>query len=77
VIYWRMKEGQKALKQFTYAIRVAPKDISSYVNRAEVYVSAGHYTKARKDLSYVLEHAGREEAALVSKSQAILSMIPR
>ena len=33
--------------------------------------------KARKDLSYVLDHAGREEAALVSKSQAILSMIPR
>jgi regulator of sirC expression with transglutaminase-like and TPR domain len=77
VIYWRMKEGQKALKQFTYAIRVAPKDISSYVNRAEVYVSAGHYMKARKDLSYVLDHAGREEAALVSKSRAILSMIPR
>ena len=76
VIYWRMKEAQKALKQFTYAIRVAPKDISSYVNRAEVYVSAGHFSKARKDLGYVLEHAGREELALVNKSRAILSMIP-
>src|SRR3954463_4223708 len=27
-IYWRLKEAQKALRQFTYAIRVAPADIS-------------------------------------------------
>src|SRR5512142_930079 len=39
VIYWRLKEAQKAVKQFTYAIRVAPHDIASYVNRAEIFVA--------------------------------------
>jgi len=75
VIYWREKESQKALKQFTYAIRVAPHEIASYVNRAEVFVSSKQFDDARSDLEFTLAHAGAHDGALVRKARAILQMI--
>jgi tetratricopeptide (TPR) repeat protein len=74
-IYWRSKEPQKALKQFTYAIRVAPREVSSYVNRAEVYVSLGQFKPARDDLGIALRLAGPFDRALVSKAEAIMQLI--
>jgi len=75
-IYWRLREPQKAVKQFTYAMRVAPNDVSSYVNRAEVYVAMRNYSSARDDLRFALENAVAAEQALVNKARAILRMIP-
>ena len=75
VIYWREQEPQKALKQFTYAIRVAPDEIASYINRAEVFVSNKQFDDARTDLEYAIKHAGPQDAALSRKAQAILQMI--
>jgi tetratricopeptide (TPR) repeat protein len=74
-IYWRLGEPQKAIKQFTYAIRVGPKDVSSYVNRAEVYVSLKQFAPARDDLGAAMRVAGRDDGALVRKARAILRMI--
>ena len=74
-IYWRLKDAAKAVKQFTYAIRVSPKDTSSYVNRAEIYVASRDYARARDDLRHVLEHGTAAETALVKKARAILRMI--
>lgn len=74
-IYWRLKEAQKAIKQFTYAIRVAPNDMTSYVNRAEVYVSLRQFEAAKSDLDYVIRLATANEEALVRKAQAIVRMI--
>jgi tetratricopeptide (TPR) repeat protein len=75
-IYWRLKEPQRALKQFTYAIRVAPREVSSYVNRAEVYVSQKQWELAKEDLALAQKHAGPGDAALVSKAVAMLQLIP-
>lgn len=75
-IYWRLKEAQKAVKQFTYAIRVAPREVSSYVNRAEVYVSQREFKLAREDLAAALRHATAHDGALVSKARAMLQLIP-
>lgn len=74
-IYWREGEPQKAIKQFTYAIRVAPQDISSYVNRAEVYVADKEFARARTDLNKAIEKGGPTETALLKKAQAILKMV--
>ena len=74
-IYWRLKESQKAIRQFTYAIRVAPEEISSYINRAEVYVALQQFKPATSDLNFALSKAQAHEAALVSKARAILAMI--
>src|SRR5512145_1854045 len=75
-IYWRLKQPQKALKQFTYAIRVAPKDVSSYVNRAEVYVSQLQFKAAREDLGAALKLAGPLDGPLLAKARAMLQNIP-
>lgn len=75
VIYWREKETQKALKQFTYAIRVAPKEIASHINRAEVFVGNKQFDDARTDLEYALANAKPHDAALIRKARAILQMI--
>ena len=75
VIYWREKEPQKALKQFTYAIRVAPNEIASYINRAEVFVSNKQFEDARNDLEFALSHSGAHDGALIRKARAILQMI--
>ena len=75
-IYWRLKESQKAIKQFTYAIRVASREISSYVNRAEVYVAERNFPAARRDLQFAIDHARGSDRPLLRKAHAILRMIP-
>ena len=74
-IYWRVKEPQLAVRQFTYAIRVSPREISSYVNRAEVYVAQRQFQLARSDLQFALSTAGQRDRPLVRKAQAMLRMI--
>ena len=75
-IYWRLKEAPKALKQFTYAIRVAPREVSSYVNRAEIYVAEKQFDAARADLGAAIRMAGPRDRALANKARAMLRMIP-
>jgi len=75
-IYWRLKDQAKALKQFTYAIRVAPREVSSYVNRAEVYVAQSQFKLAKDDLGTAVRHAGPFDRALVNKARAMMQMIP-
>jgi Tfp pilus assembly protein PilF len=74
-IYWRLKEPQKAIKQFTYAIRVAPKEMSSYVNRAEIYVAQRQFDAARGDLRSALSLAGPNDGPLLRKARAMLRLI--
>ena len=74
-IYWRLGESQKAIKQFTYAIRVSPKDVSSHINRAEVYIATRQFAQAREDLHTALRHARPIDEALARKARAMLEMI--
>jgi Flp pilus assembly protein TadD len=74
-IYWRLREPQLAIRQFTYAIRVSPREISSYINRAEVYVAGRQFKLARSDLQFALSTASAAEAPLVNKARAMLRMI--
>lgn len=75
-IYWRLKDAQKAAKQFAYAIRVAPHDVASLVNRAEIYVSQRDFKSARADLNQAVRYAGVNDRALLNKAKAMLRMIP-
>ena len=76
-IYWRLKQNSKAIRQFTYAIRVAPADTASYINRAEVFVATGQFDLAHSDLQQALGQASAAEDLLVQKARAILKMIER
>ena len=73
-IYWRLKDGQKAIKQFTYAIRVAPRDVASLVNRAEIFVAQRNFKAARADLNQALRYSGANDGALINKAKAMLRM---
>ena len=74
-IYWRLKEPQRAVRQLTYAIRVAPREIGSYINRAEVYIAQKQFKLARSDLQFALASARVHEAPLTEKAKAMLRMI--
>ncbi len=76
VIYLQLKDLDKALKQFNYAIRLAPNDMVSYINRAEIYMAMKQYSAAEADLDNALSRAGNNNRALVNKANAMLRMLP-
>lgn len=77
VIYFQLKDMDKALRQFSYAIRVAPHEMVSYVNRAEIYLATKQWRKATADLNKALDLAYEpDDEALISKANAMLAMIP-
>ncbi len=76
VIYLQLKDLDKALKQFNYAIRLAPNDMVSYINRAEIYIAMKQFRAAEEDLESALGKAGSADKALVGKANAMLKMLP-
>jgi Flp pilus assembly protein TadD len=75
VLYHRLGDGERAIRQFGYAIRVRPGDLISYVNRAEIYVQQKNFAAAEQDLHKVLQ-IGRPEHSMVKKASAMLRMLP-
>lgn len=76
VIYFALKDMDKALRQFTYSIRVSPRDVVSYVNRAEIHMAQRDFRKAEDDLRKAINLARPEDLALQRKAHAMLQMIP-
>jgi hypothetical protein len=64
------------MRQFDFAVKVAPRDISNLIGRAEVFISRKDFNKARSDLSAVLKLARTGQEALVEKAQAMMSVLP-
>jgi Flp pilus assembly protein TadD len=77
VIFHKLGDAERALKQFGYAIRVAPRAPAAYVNRAEVYISTSRYQDAAGDLRRALEHMGPRDTALARKARALLGVVTR
>lgn len=78
VLYHRLGDGERAMKQFGYAIKVAPNDLISYVNRAEIAVQQKNFTAAEEDLRQVILLGSREpDHPMVQKAGALLKMMPR
>jgi tetratricopeptide (TPR) repeat protein len=75
VIFHKLGDTDRALKQFGYAIQVNPRGASAYVNRAEVYIATGRAPDAQNDLRRALEVTGPREAALAKKARALLGMV--
>lgn len=75
VIYHRMGDGERAIRQFGYAIRVQPADVISYVNRAEIYMQQKNFPLAEQDLQRVLALA-QEDHQMARKAKAMLRMVP-
>jgi tetratricopeptide (TPR) repeat protein len=77
-LYHRLGDADRAVRQFGYAIQVQPKDLISFVNRAEIYMQQKNYAKAEEDLRRVLQlGASDPDQAMVKKANAMMQMVPR
>lgn len=77
VIFHKLGDAERALKQFGYAIRVQPRSPAAYVNRAEVYIATSRYQEASADLRKALEFMGARDGALARKTRALLGVVTR
>ena len=77
VIFHKMGDAERAIKQFSYAIQVNPRASPAYVNRAEVYVSLGRSAEAGSDLRKALEVITPREPQLARKARALLGVVTR
>jgi len=75
VIFYKLGESERALRQFGYAIRVAPQLPHAYVNRAEVNIALGRGPRAAKDLTQALSLMGTKSSHLRQKAQALLASL--
>jgi tetratricopeptide (TPR) repeat protein len=75
VIFHKLGDAERALKQFSYAIRVNPKSPAAYVNRAEVELTLGQFNEAAADLKKAIESASARDEQLVRKARALLGVV--
>ncbi len=71
VIYHKLGDAERALKQFTYATRVAPSNLAAFINRAEVYIATGRRREAVADLDHALNLARDPNTPLARKARAL------
>lgn len=77
VVYHRLGDAERALRQFTHAVTVAPKQPIAYVNRAEVHIARRDYEKALTDLDYAIRVSPDLSSPIARKALALRSLIRR
>lgn len=75
VIFHKLGDDERAIKQFGYAIRVNPRSPAAYVNRAEVFITLRRYAEAAQDLERALSLTGPRDRALARKARALLRVV--
>ncbi len=65
--YMRLEEDEKALSHLNTALQLDTKDISAYINRAELYMKRQNYEQAEADLEVAIKIG----AAIGMRNQAI------
>lgn len=77
VVYHRLGDAERALRQFTHAITVAPKGAAAYVNRAEVHIARQDTDKALADLESAIQVSADLSAAIPRKAMALRRLLLR
>jgi type III secretion system low calcium response chaperone LcrH/SycD len=75
VIFQKIGDNERAIRQFSYSIRVNPSSPNAYVNRAEIYLSLGQYPQAEEDLREALERMGHRDQELSKKAWALFQVV--
>lgn len=75
VIFQKLGEDERAIKQYTYAIRINSTSPYAYVNRAEIYLSMSQFEQAEVDLRDALERMGRKDEQLSKKAWALIKVV--
>lgn len=77
VVYHRLGDAERALRQFNHAITVAPKSPAAYVNRAEVHISRRDFAQALEDLAAAVRVSPDLSAPIARKALALQSLLRR
>jgi tetratricopeptide (TPR) repeat protein len=77
VVYHRRGDAERALKQFSNALRVAPRSTAAYVNRAEVHISRRDFDSALEDLDRGIRSTHDFDDPLARKARALRSLLLR
>lgn len=77
VVYHRQGDAERALKQFTHAVTVAPRSAAAYVNRAEVHISRRDFDKALADLQAAVTASGDLSVPIARKALALQRLLRR
>lgn len=75
IIFQKMGDDERALKQFGYAIHLNPTSAQSYINRAEVYIALGQNSEAENDLQKALGQMNNQTQQLSKKAWALYQVI--
>jgi len=54
-IYQRMKQYDRAIVRYTFALKLHPNDVCALTNRGEIYLMLGRFTEAADDLKRALQ----------------------
>lgn len=74
VVYHRQGDAERAIRQFTHAITVAPRSVQAYVNRAEVHIARRDFARALADLKDASQ-LGPSQHPVVRKAQALRALL--
>jgi len=77
VVYHRRGDAERAIRQFSHAIKVAPKSLAAYVNRAEVHISRRDFTRAISDLSLAIQLGTSRNDPIARKANALRTLLMR
>lgn len=77
VVYHRRGDAERAIRQFSNALKVAPGSVAAYVNRAEVHISRRDYGAALDDLDRGIRLAPSLDEPIVRKARALRSLLLR
>ena len=75
VIFQKMGDDERAIKQFGYAIHLNPASAQSFINRAEVYIALGKNAEAESDLHKALGQMNNQTQQLSKKAWALYQVI--
>lgn len=77
VVYHRRGDAERAIRQFSNALKVAPNSVAAYVNRAEVHISRRDFDAALEDLDRGIRVARSPDEPIVRKARALRSLLTR
>lgn len=77
VVYHRRGDAERALRQFTHALKVAPRSVAAYVNRAEVHISRREIDRALEDLDQAIRVGRDPTDPQTRKAVALRSLLRR
>ncbi|MFO0727424.1 MAG: tetratricopeptide repeat protein [Myxococcota bacterium] len=77
VVCHRRGDAEKAIRHFTNALKVDPRSVAAYVNRAEVHISRRDFVNALEDLDRGIRASRTLDDPITRKARALRTLLMR